>query len=80
MAAVAGDPAARPRQVPVLQPGERAQLVSGWNDTATAVPARSVPEMIAARAARVPDAVAVCGGDEWVSYGRLVQDASRLGG
>ena len=64
----------------MLAAAERAQLVTGWNDTAAAVPAGSVPELIAARAALVPDAIAVCCGDAWVSYGELVERAARLGG
>ena len=62
----------------VLDAAERAQLVTGWNDTAAPVPAGTVPELIAARAARVPDAMAVCCGDAWVSYGELVERAARL--
>jgi non-ribosomal peptide synthetase component F len=80
LAAVAADPAARPRQIQVLGEAERAQVLNGWNDTAAVVAAGSVPELIAARAARVPDAVAVCCGDVWVSYRELVVRAARLGG
>ncbi|HEX9540399.1 MAG TPA: condensation domain-containing protein, partial [Streptosporangiaceae bacterium] len=54
LAAVAGVPAVRPRQVQVLDAAERAQLVTGWNDTAADVPAGSVLELVAARAGRVP--------------------------
>ena len=62
LAAVAAGPQARLHQVAVLEPAERAQLLTGWNDTAAPVPAASVPELIAAQAARIPDAVAVvCG-------------------
>ena len=67
-------------QVAVLESAERAQVVSGWNDTAAAVPAASVPELIAARAARAPDAVAVVCGDAHVSYGELDARAGRLAG
>ena len=44
-------PATPLHQVAVLEPAERAQLLAGWNDTAGPVPAASVPELIAARAA-----------------------------
>ena len=60
LAAVAADPATRPRQVQVLDDAERAQVLRDWNDTAAEVPAGTLPELVAARAARTPDAVAVC--------------------
>ena len=65
-------------QVAVLEPAERAQVVAGWNDTAAPVPAAAVPELIAARAARTPDAVAAVCGDEHVSYGELDTRAGKL--
>src|SRR6185437_13636958 len=68
------------RQVQVLDAAERARLVTAWNETAADVPAGSVPELIAAQAARAPDAVAVCRGNTWVSYGELAARAARLGG
>ena len=37
-AALDDDPAAELRRIPVLDPAERAQLVTGWNDTAAAGP------------------------------------------
>ena len=64
--------------VRVLGQAERAQLVEGWNGTAAPVPARTVPELIAARAARAPDAVAVVCGDMAVSYGELAARAGKL--
>ena len=80
LAAVADSPQARLHQIAVLEPAERAQVLAGWNDTAAAVPEASVPELIAARAARAPDAVAVVCGDVHVSYGELDARAGRLAG
>ena len=54
LAAVAADPGIRPSQVPVLDQAEREQLVTGWNDTAVAVPEATVPQLFAAQAAAHP--------------------------
>ena len=67
-------------QIAVLEAAERAQVVAGWNDTAAAASAASVPELIAARAARIPDAVAVVCGDAHLTYGELDARAGRLAG
>ncbi len=66
--------------VQVLCEPERAQLVQGWNDTAAPVPDGLVPELIAAQAARTPDAAAVVCGDSVLSYGELDARAARLAG
>src|SRR5215472_4867227 len=71
LAAVAASPAMPLRQVGVLGEGERAQLLTAWNDTAAPVAAVTVPELFAAVAARVPDAVAVAGDGASVSYREL---------
>ena len=76
-AASPGDLAGRAE---IIDAAERAQVLTAWNDTAAPVPPGAVPELIAVRAARVPDAVAVCCGDTWVSYRKLVERAARLGG
>ena len=80
LAVVADDPGARLRQVEVLDAAERAQVLRQWNDTEAPAPAATLPELFAAQAARTPDAAAVCDGDVWVSYGRLLERAGRLAG
>jgi amino acid adenylation domain-containing protein len=66
------------RQVRVLGEQERAQVLTGWNDTAEAVPAGTVPELFAAQAARTPDAVAVTADDGSLTYAQLDGRANRL--
>ena len=78
--AVTADPGLRVSQVDVLEAAERDQLLAGWNDTAAELPSGLVPDLIAARAARVPDAVAVMCGAEQVSYAELQARAGRLAG
>ena len=78
LAAVAADPGIRPSQAPILTAAEREQLVAGWNDTAVAVPEATLPQLLAAQAAATPDAVAVCGDGQWVSYAELDGRAGRL--
>ena len=67
------------RQVQVLGEGERAQIVSGWNDTAAAVPAGTLPELFEAQAARTPDAVAVACAGAAVSYARAERGGQSAG-
>ena len=80
LAAVAADPGQPVSQVEILGEGERRELVAGWNDTAVAVPAVTVPELLAARAGVCPDAVAVVCGDVVVTYGELDARAGRVAG
>ena len=80
VAALESDPGTPLRQVEVLGAGERRQVVAGWNVTAGPVPAVMVPGLVAAQAARVPDAVAVACGDGQLSYGELWARAGRLAG
>src|SRR5580704_15888044 len=74
------DPGSALREVPVLDAAGRAQVLEGWNDTARSVAPALVPELVAATAARVPDAVAVTCGGEFVTYGGLQEAAGRLAG
>jgi amino acid adenylation domain-containing protein len=77
--AVAADVRARVRNLPMLSAGEREQLLVTWNDTAVPMLAvGGVHELITARAAECPDALAVVSGDECLTYGGLTQRAGRL--
>ena len=66
------------RRVPVLDAMAREQVVAGWNDTARSVPAVTVADLFAARAAQTPDAVAVSSGGVQLTYGGLDAASSRL--
>ncbi len=76
--AVTADPALRVSGLDVLEPAERYQLLTEWNDTTVPVLPETVPELIAGQAARIPDAVAVACGDARVSYAELEARSGRL--
>jgi amino acid adenylation domain-containing protein/FkbM family methyltransferase len=81
LAAVAADPLVPLHAVGVLDGAERQQVVTGWNDTAAAVPAAGgVGELIGAWAAEGPDVVAVACGGVWLTYGELERRAGALAG
>jgi len=63
----------------LLTPGERHQLLVEGNDSAApGAPWRSAAEMLAAPAARHPDAIAACCGEQSLTYGELERSARRL--
>ena len=78
LTAVADDPAISLRQVPVLDPVEREQVLAGWNDTGRDVPAGTLADLFAVQAAAVPDAVAVVCGGVHLTYAGLDAASSRL--
>jgi amino acid adenylation domain-containing protein len=87
LAGAAADPDRRLSELPLLTATEREQLAR-WNDTGAAIPAGCLHELVAAQAARTPDATAVsCGASgESLTYaglldraGRLARELSRLG-
>ncbi|MFJ4246540.1 non-ribosomal peptide synthase/polyketide synthase [Streptomyces iakyrus] len=75
-----GADAERPvSELPVLTAAEHDQVVHEWNATEESLPSvGGVHELIAERAARTPDAVAVVCGDISVAYAELMGRASRL--
>ncbi|MCX4911791.1 amino acid adenylation domain-containing protein [Streptomyces sp. NBC_00878] len=76
--AVVADPALRLSQVPLLDEAELRQVTAGFNDTAREMTARSLPAMLADRARRHPDRLAV--EDDMVSltYAELHRRANRI--
>jgi aspartate racemase len=72
---------ARPRlsDLPLMNEGERRQLLVNWNETGREYPrGRCVHELFEEQAARRPQAVAVAFGEERVSYAELNGRANRL--
>jgi amino acid adenylation domain-containing protein len=72
------DPQLRLSGVTVLEDAERHRILTGWNDTATDVPAGTVAGMFEAQAARTPEAVAIVAGGAEVTYADLDARANRL--
>ncbi|HEX8191018.1 MAG TPA: non-ribosomal peptide synthase/polyketide synthase [Pyrinomonadaceae bacterium] len=76
---VASNPSARLSALPLLADAERERLLFGWNDTRAAYPAdRRVHQLVAARAAERPEALAVGDGASSLSYVELNARANRL--
>ncbi|MGV9317333.1 condensation domain-containing protein, partial [Streptomyces sp. NPDC003691] len=65
-------------RVDVVDAGERSRVLAVWNGTAAEVVSGSVVELFEARAAVVPDAVAVVADGVEVSFGELDAAAGRL--
>ncbi|WP_449657896.1 amino acid adenylation domain-containing protein [Streptomyces chrestomyceticus] len=76
--AVAADPGRRIRRLDVLSPAERERVLTGWNATERPLPPVTLPELFAAQVARTPDAVAVVGERDTLSYAELDAWAQRL--
>ncbi len=75
--AMTSDPQARYREVSLLGEAERT-LTATWNDNPAQLPATLVHQLVEARAAATPDAVAVQAGEQSVTYAELNTRANRL--
>jgi amino acid adenylation domain-containing protein len=76
---VVADPARPQSALPLSTEAERRQLVVEWNETTTAYPRDStVHQVVAAQAARTPDALAVICPDKRLSYRALNRQANQL--
>ncbi|MFE7853267.1 amino acid adenylation domain-containing protein [Streptomyces sp. NPDC057403] len=75
---VAAHPRAPISAIEVLEQGERDWLVRRLNDTARPVPEGTLPDAFEAQVARTPDAVAVVGEHETLTYAEFNRRANRL--
>jgi len=79
LAALAATPEARLADLPLLSAAEQEQLLVGWNATAAPYPHdQALHELIAAQAARTPDAIAVSFATQQLSYAALDAQATQL--
>ncbi|HEV7518061.1 MAG TPA: amino acid adenylation domain-containing protein, partial [Thermoanaerobaculia bacterium] len=78
LAAAIAAPGERLSALPLLAPGERAQLLDEWNATGLGAPPGCLHEVIAAQAARTPERTAVVGRSGELTYGELVERAAGL--
>ncbi|MET0399178.1 MAG: amino acid adenylation domain-containing protein, partial [Longimicrobiaceae bacterium] len=76
--AMAADPAGRIAEVSLLRGAERAQVLEAWNGMRADHPRGCVHELVAAQAARTPDAVAVAFRGETLTYAELLRRSNRL--
>jgi amino acid adenylation domain-containing protein/non-ribosomal peptide synthase protein (TIGR01720 family) len=76
---MAAHPEARLRDLPLLTEGERHQLLVEWNGTHTDRPADGLlHDLVAAQAARTPNAAAVVSGGRTLTYRELNRRANQL--
>ncbi|HEX3129216.1 MAG TPA: amino acid adenylation domain-containing protein [Thermoanaerobaculia bacterium] len=80
LGAALADSSLRLDELPVLDEGERHQLLAEWNDHGSVFPERSVPALFEEQAALRPKAVAAVFGDERITYRDLDRRADRLAG
>ncbi len=78
IAAATADPSLPLSALPVLTPAARHQALAEWNDTARPLPGWTVPERLAAQAARTPEALAVITTGEALTYAELDRRAGEL--
>ncbi|MBZ4418503.1 amino acid adenylation domain-containing protein [Myxococcus sp. RHSTA-1-4] len=79
LAGIASQPDTRITSLPLLPADERDQLLRGWNDARCDVPEGTcLHHLIAAHAARTPDAIAVTDPERRLTYAQLDARANRL--
>ncbi|MDC9007908.1 condensation domain-containing protein, partial [Mycobacterium marinum] len=76
--AVSAEPQRRVDLVEIIDPVERQRLLVECNDTATAIPETTIPQLFGAQVARVPESAAVHDDQETLTYRELDVRASDL--
>ncbi|OSC42468.1 hypothetical protein B8W66_02595, partial [Mycobacterium decipiens] len=69
--AVSAEPQQRVDLIEIIDPVERQRLLVECNDTATAIPETTIPELFAAQVARIPESPAVQDDQETLTYREL---------
>ncbi|MFF9202054.1 non-ribosomal peptide synthase/polyketide synthase [Streptomyces sp. NPDC014986] len=75
---IAADAGRRLADLPPLEPADARRLLDRLAGPVAELPHRTLPDVFAARAARVPDAPAVTAGAEHLTYRQLDERANRL--
>ncbi|WP_129674304.1 non-ribosomal peptide synthetase [Candidatus Chloroploca sp. Khr17] len=76
---IIADPGQAIGTLPMLTPEEQSLILAQWNATDAAYPAdRCIHELVAAQAARTPEAIAVWADAATLTYGELERRANRL--
>jgi natural product biosynthesis luciferase-like monooxygenase protein/amino acid adenylation domain-containing protein len=78
LAGAVAAPELRLEDLPLLDAGERHQLLVEWNDTARPVTLACLHELFARQAARAPEALAVEAGGERLTWRQLAARSGRL--
>jgi non-ribosomal peptide synthetase component F len=78
LTAVAADARRPVSRIDVLAPAERHRILVDWNDTAVAVPDRTLPALLEMQAARTPHAPAVQMADVSLTYTELNARANQV--
>jgi amino acid adenylation domain-containing protein len=78
LTAIADDPDRTAGSLPVLSDGERRRVLEEWNATARPVAPATLPTLIEARAARIPDRPALSYQGRILGYDELNRRANRL--
>jgi amino acid adenylation domain-containing protein len=78
LSAIATAPDQQVRRLPLLSEQEQAAVLVAFNDTATPLPDQAVNDLVAAQAARTPDAIAIRCGSSALTYHAMNQRANQL--